>query len=204
MSRRGLNRLSFQEREEKILKAAVSLFSEKGFKGATTKALARKAGINEALIYRHFSEKSELYTAILHRKLKEAERDFLPELQPALDLPLEAGLYYLAQRIVSRFKKNQAFFRMMLFSGLENHPMSQWFLRQRLPIPETLKNFFLEKLGAQNPGTRDPEVAAKAFFGMLFHYVIISQVFRVPDYFPQDEDGLLKEYVQIFVKGIQS
>ena len=201
MAKRTLSRLSFQEREEKILKAALQLFSEKGYKGATTKALARKAGINEALIYRHFSEKSELYTAILQRKLKDTEQDFLPELQAGLDQPFEEGLYYLAQRIVSRFKKDQPFFRMMLFSGLENHPLSQWFLRQRLPIPEVLKNFFLEKLGGRTE--HDPEVAAKAFFGMLFHYATITQIFRVPDYFPQDEEGLLRDYVRIFAKGIQ-
>lgn len=200
MRKRTVSRLSFEEREEKILKAAINLFSEKGYKGATTKALARKAGINEALIFRHFPDKSGLYTALLQKKLKETEQDFLPEFEIVRHQPLEEGLLYLSRKIIARFKKNQPYFRMMLFTGLENHPLSQWILRQRLPIPEVLRDFLREKLGDGH----DHEVEAKAFFGILFHYAIVTQIFQSPDYFPKSEDELLKEYVEIFAKGIRS
>ena len=49
--------------KEKIITSARKLFSEKGFKGATTAAIAKSAGISEGTIYRHFSSKEELLAA---------------------------------------------------------------------------------------------------------------------------------------------
>lgn len=41
------------------------LFAEKGFHGATTRELAKAAGISEALMLRHFPTKEVLYAAVL-------------------------------------------------------------------------------------------------------------------------------------------
>lgn len=55
----------------KIIKAARSLFSEKGFKGATTAEIAKTAEISEGTIYRHFSSKTELLMECVTPVLKE-------------------------------------------------------------------------------------------------------------------------------------
>jgi AcrR family transcriptional regulator len=52
-------------RRQDILIAAEKLFSEKGFKGATTKELAARAGVHEVILFRHFTNKRELYRATL-------------------------------------------------------------------------------------------------------------------------------------------
>ena len=48
-----------------IVTAAVPLFARKGFAGTTTKELAEAAGISEALLFRHFPSKKNLYGEIL-------------------------------------------------------------------------------------------------------------------------------------------
>ena len=63
-TRRG-ERLSAATRRDQLIDAATRLFSERGFEGATTREIARAAGMNEALIFRHFPHKEELYAAIL-------------------------------------------------------------------------------------------------------------------------------------------
>jgi AcrR family transcriptional regulator len=45
--------------------AAAALFARRGFKGATADAIARKAGVNKAMINYHFGGKRGLYTAII-------------------------------------------------------------------------------------------------------------------------------------------
>jgi AcrR family transcriptional regulator len=47
---------------------AVSLFSKRGFRGTTTKEIAQAAGVSEAMVFRHFATKEELYAAILDHK----------------------------------------------------------------------------------------------------------------------------------------
>jgi len=49
------------------------LFSEMGFDGATVDAIARRAGVNKAMISYHFAGKHGLYTAILTRDFEWAQ-----------------------------------------------------------------------------------------------------------------------------------
>jgi TetR/AcrR family transcriptional regulator, repressor of fatR-cypB operon len=43
-----------------ILRAALELFTEKGIHATTTKDIARRAGVSEGALYRHFASKQEL------------------------------------------------------------------------------------------------------------------------------------------------
>ena len=61
-------RMAGEERRHQILAVAVSLFSERGFRGTTTKEIAHAAGVSEAMVFRHFATKEELYAAILDHK----------------------------------------------------------------------------------------------------------------------------------------
>src|SRR5882762_3543960 len=56
------------ERRLQILRLAVRLFSQRGFRGTTTKEIALAAGVSEAMVFRHFATKEELYSAILDHK----------------------------------------------------------------------------------------------------------------------------------------
>ncbi len=56
-------RLPAAERREGIVGAATRCFAERGFGGTTTARVASEAGINEALVFRHFGTKQQLYLA---------------------------------------------------------------------------------------------------------------------------------------------
>lgn len=53
---------------QRILDAAQEVFSRDGFQGATTREIAREAGVNEVTIFRHFHTRDEL----LHATLKQS------------------------------------------------------------------------------------------------------------------------------------
>lgn len=55
--------------ERRIIDAAVQLFAEQGFHGATTRAIAQVADVNEATLFRYFSRKQDLFFAALDREL---------------------------------------------------------------------------------------------------------------------------------------
>jgi AcrR family transcriptional regulator len=56
-------RLPAAERRAGILAAATSCFADRGFSGTTTASVAAAAGVNEALVFRHFGSKQELFLA---------------------------------------------------------------------------------------------------------------------------------------------
>ena len=57
-----------EERRDAIVRSAIHLFAEKGFRGATTRELAAAAGVTEPVLYQHFRTKSDLYSAIIEAK----------------------------------------------------------------------------------------------------------------------------------------
>jgi len=63
---RNLNRT-----REKILAAALTEFSARGFAGARVDAIARRARVNKRMLYYCFGAKQDLYREILRRKINE-------------------------------------------------------------------------------------------------------------------------------------
>jgi AcrR family transcriptional regulator len=53
---------------ETILDAAAQVMRERGLARATTKEIARTAGYSEALLYKHFADKQEIYLAVLQER----------------------------------------------------------------------------------------------------------------------------------------
>jgi AcrR family transcriptional regulator len=54
-------RVDGAKRRELILEAAREAFLAEGFSGARTRDIAERAGVTEALVYRHFASKKELF-----------------------------------------------------------------------------------------------------------------------------------------------
>ena len=50
---------------DRILEAAIRVYAEHGFKGATTRRIADEAGVNEITVFRHFGSKDALITEAL-------------------------------------------------------------------------------------------------------------------------------------------
>ena len=79
-------RLSAAERRNAIIEAALRVFSEGSYAGATAAEIAREAGVSEPLLYRHFSSKRELYFACLDeawRRIRSKLETKMEELGPA-------------------------------------------------------------------------------------------------------------------------
>ncbi len=66
---------------EKINNAALSLFIKRGDKGTTTKEIAKKAGVAEVTIYRHFRSKSEIATELLNHYMNLFHRHLLDSIR---------------------------------------------------------------------------------------------------------------------------
>ena len=60
-----LKALNLPEKEQKILEAAIDVFSEKGFSGATTSEIAKRAGVAEGTIFHYFKVKKDILRSIL-------------------------------------------------------------------------------------------------------------------------------------------
>jgi AcrR family transcriptional regulator len=58
-------RLPAEQRKAAVLECACGIFSTGSYRGTTTAEIARRAGVTEPVLYRHFASKRELYLAVL-------------------------------------------------------------------------------------------------------------------------------------------
>ena len=78
-------RLPAAERRRSIVEAALHVFSERSYAGATTAEIARASGVSEPILYRHFPSKRDLYFACLDeawRVIRERIEAAMEELGP--------------------------------------------------------------------------------------------------------------------------
>src|SRR3954466_14803070 len=79
-------RLSSDDRKRELIRAAIDLFSKHGFSGTRTKDIAAACGVSEAILFRHFATKEDLYHAILDTHEAAAGKDeWLAEMQVMAD-----------------------------------------------------------------------------------------------------------------------
>ena len=64
-------RLSAAERRDDVLDAALAVFAERGYDGASTEDIARAAGISQPYLFRLFGTKKELFKATVSRCFRE-------------------------------------------------------------------------------------------------------------------------------------
>ena len=130
------------ERRLQIVKVAMRLFSERGFRGTTTKEIAHAAGVSEAIIFRHFATKEELYTAIIDYKAcagfcagtadEESTRPVIDTLRARVGDAMERRddrevFRRIALAMMEHHARDHEFLRLLLYSALEGHQLAQIF-----------------------------------------------------------------------------
>ncbi len=93
--------------EAAILHAAAEEFSEKGYSGARVDAIAKRAGINKAMLYYRVGDKKELYRRVVLRG-QQGFRDAMMKAMESTDTAPEAVVSILAG-----FAENAAESRLM-------------------------------------------------------------------------------------------
>jgi AcrR family transcriptional regulator len=170
-------RMPADQRREQILQTAVNLFSQRGFKGTTTKEIAKAAGVSEAIIFRHFATKDELYGAILHSKsCRDGLHRFPWEsndvLKEAIRQKDDFGVFYqLALQAMNNHQKDVGFMRLLFYSALEEHELADRFFNEFISQVYGFVGEYIRERQADG-AMRDvsPPVVVRAFLGMLIHH----------------------------------
>jgi len=125
---------------DRILDAAATVLRERGIARATTKEIARAAGCSEALLYKHFSDKQELFLGVLSER------------SPRLDAPSDlVGHATVVENVTTLVGQLFAFYA-------RSFPMAA----SILGAPELLAAH-RERLGRRGAGPRGPALQVQAY-----------------------------------------
>lgn len=124
------------ERQKKILAAATEIFAEKGFAATSTSEIAKKAGVAEGTIFRHYKTKKALLLSIVTPLLiKMIGPIVVKDLNKVLDHNYETFEDFVRAMIANR----KAFLE-------RNLPIIQVFI-QEIPFHPELRERFIEHVG---------------------------------------------------------
>jgi len=191
-------------KRQEIIAAAIELFAKNGFRGTTTRDLAAHAGVNEAIIFRHFNTKQELYRAILEEKLSQKQGAHLEEArQLAESGDDQKFLETFGQQFLERHEGDTTFMRLLMFSALEGHELSEMFLAS-MAGRDPLASYFEQRMKAGAFRCMDPHLAARAILGMFVSYIQTQEIFGQKKIKVFERNEVVKTFVSIFLSGMKS
>jgi len=117
-----------QARRNQILDAAAAVFAEKGFHRATTKEIAKAAGVSEGTIYNYFDSKADLLIGIMTRLAK--LEGLGEELVGALQSDARDSFVAMFRDRMSRIAQNQETLQAILPEMLVNPALRERFYQQ--------------------------------------------------------------------------
>ena len=190
------------DRRQQIIEAAMQVFAQKGFRGTTTRDLAAHADVNEAIIFRYFKNKEELYRAIIEQKVGEHRNVRLEELERTASANDDEKFFEAVGRaFLERHEADSTFLRLLLFSALEGHELSDMFassMADRHPIANYIDRRIDQ--GAFRPV--NPQLAGRAFFGMFASFVLWQEIMGFRQKQPHDRNEVVRTFVSIFLNGV--
>ena len=172
--------------KERILKAGLAEFGAKGYGGARTASIAKRANCNIRMLYHYFSGKEGLYLACLERvysHIRARERELnLREMDPVEAIVRLVGFTF------DHMRENQDFVKL---ANVENTQRAR-FLKKLAPLPsaalgliETIRHILAR--GVAEGRFRDDIDAVQLYISILsLSYLHLSNKFTLSATYGQD------------------
>jgi AcrR family transcriptional regulator len=161
---------------ERILVAAAKVFARDGLAGATTRAIAKAAKVNEVTLFRHFGTKERLTAAVIGKTFTHEQAEVAAD-----SADLHADLMDYARRYDAQLTANLPLIRTVLAEihrhrDYEHQVLHAIFRPMRVSLIERLERADLR------PGVT-PAIAADLFASMIFTAVLKrSKPMSAPEY----------------------
>jgi AcrR family transcriptional regulator len=197
-------RLSALDRRRQIIRTASALFSRRGYRGTTTREIAERAGINEALLFRHFPSKEKLYWTIIEEQCgARGRRHKIKEILDAGGSDYEV-FAAIAREFLTRTARDTELTRLLWFTALESHTLSRRFFRTYVAVYyEALADYIRGRAHDGVFRDVDPLLSARGFLGMVVYHFLVQELFGGDKYQKFDPAMVAATLAGIWLNGMQ-
>ncbi len=196
-----------RERQQQILLAAARVFAAKGFADATIRDVARTAGVAEGSIYLYFKNKQDLLVHLPALFIQAPiERMRATAMHPDAAGPSpEALLRLLAENIVNVVTHNRELIRVLFTSlpTMDAKTRATYMQEGPLYAMDMLETYLRNQQATGSVRSDlDPEIAARAFPGMLMLFLLLQEILQPEGFEKLDYHKLIPTVVSIFLHGV--
>ena len=193
-------RLSPEDRRREFVAKATEFFSEEGF-GGGTRALARRLGVTQPLLYRYFPSKDDL--------IKEVYRTvYLDPLETGWEKLLTDRTRPLRDRLQEFYRAytdaifTRKWLRIYLYSGLKGLDINRWYVgmvRDKI-LTRIIRECRHEVgLAVQSKPTAAELELAWVFHGGIFYYGVRKYIYESPVL--EDKERIISDALDVFLAG---
>ncbi|HET6578071.1 MAG TPA: helix-turn-helix domain-containing protein [Gemmatimonadales bacterium] len=182
---------------DQLLEAAARVYAEAGYRGATTRRIAREAGVNEITLFRQFGSKETLLHEAIARAGAEVESAGLPD-EPR---DPERELTAWARGYLAHLADRRALIRTCMGEMREHPDVISSIDRPPSRAASALARY-LRRLRQRKIATAvfDERVAAAMLMGTLFGDAMGRDI--LPEMFARGVEASLREYVRLFLRAV--
>ncbi|WGS18680.1 MULTISPECIES: TetR/AcrR family transcriptional regulator [unclassified Bradyrhizobium] len=195
-------RLSADDRRSEFVTKATELFAEEGFAGGT-RALARKLGVTQPLLYRYFPSKDDLikevYQQVYLGPLETGWEKLLSDRSRSLRVRLQEFYQAYTDTIFTR-----KWLRIYLYSGLKGLDINRWYVGM---VKDKILTRIIREcrhdagLAVQGrPSAAELELAW-VFHGGIFYYGVRKYIYEAPVL--EDKAQMISDALDIFLAGFE-
>ncbi|MBR1233866.1 TetR/AcrR family transcriptional regulator [Bradyrhizobium sp. AUGA SZCCT0177] len=195
-------RLSPDDRRREFVAKATEFFSEEGF-GGGTRALARRLGVTQPLLYRYFPSKGDL--------IKEVYRTvYLDPLETGWEKLLTDRSRPLRDRLLEFYRTytdaifTRKWLRIYLYSGLKGLDINRWYVGM---VKEKMLTRIIREcrheagLAVQNKPSATELELAWFLHGGIFYYGVRKYIYDSPVL--EDKDRMISDALDVFLAGFE-
>ena len=205
MTKKKRKRLTAEERRDLIVRKAIALFAQQGFRATRVMDIAAAVGTSDALVFQHFPTKRELYDAMLEQL---CARKHFTEVEQLLyyapEYDLEDVLTKLSAWVLEQTEADPAWLRLILYAALERDEAAEDLTEEHFErIIEYVAYEIAEGQAAGRFRPGDAKAYARSFFAGLLGLSVMRSVVHHPDYVRDDTRGAAATHVALFLRGLE-
>jgi AcrR family transcriptional regulator len=186
----------------RILQAAAKLILEQGYARTSTRAIAAEADINEITLFRHFGSKEKLF-----HEMVETFSD-LPGLTDAmlgqLSGEFRADMQHIGRVFMQVMLARADVIRLVLCEAAHFPEVREVMVNNPRRLRQALAGYLRQQMQAGRVRQADAELAAQAFYGMFFSYVVLHSVLEEDPAQHKTPEQVAVEFADLFVDGLQA
>jgi AcrR family transcriptional regulator len=181
---------------QKLLEAAMRVFAESGYRGATTRRIAEAAGVNEVTLFRQFKSK----TALIDEAAKLYARQRAEHALPAVPLVSLDELSAWCTAQLKFLRASRALIRKCM-AEVDEHPQMAGCMRAGPDVAQLQLRAYADELVRQRGLRIDPDevrLACMMLQGALFADAMGRDI--MPDLYPRPLQRAGEMYARAFLR----
>jgi len=187
-------------RRVSILKGAEKVFCAKGYHKATTKLVAKAAGVGEGTIYNYFKNKHELLLALLEEMLMEPIKKIIIE-----DPPQDPTLYFqliIENRSFILHKYGSLISSLLTEISKDPKLMQELYTKILQPVSDLLEGYLVKQKNNGRFKSINPLIIANGIIGAVW----LNSAFKLTTldkrYKAISPETITEELIDWFIEGL--